>query len=53
MATVVFGAFEWDVAKAAENAGNHGITFEEATTVFDDPHAIEADDLADPNGSSC
>jgi uncharacterized DUF497 family protein len=48
MGTVLYGSFEWDEAKAATNAGKHGITFEEATTVFDDPHAIEADDLADP-----
>jgi uncharacterized DUF497 family protein len=49
MATLVYGGFEWDDTKAAANAGKHGITFEEATTVFDDPHAIEADDLADPD----
>jgi uncharacterized DUF497 family protein len=30
--------FEWDPAKAAKNVRNHGISFDEARTVFDDPH---------------
>ena len=34
MATVTFGDFEWDAVKAAANAAKHGVTFEEATTVF-------------------
>jgi uncharacterized DUF497 family protein len=29
--------FEWDEAKAAENQRKHGVSFEEAVTVFDDP----------------
>ena len=29
--------FEWDPAKATENAHKHGGSFEECTTVFDDP----------------
>jgi hypothetical protein len=29
-------AVEWDPAKAKRNAGKHGVTFEEASTVFDD-----------------
>ena len=28
--------FEWDPAKAAENLSKHGISFEEASTVFFD-----------------
>jgi len=28
--------FEWDPAKAAENLANHGVSFEEAATVFRD-----------------
>jgi uncharacterized protein len=28
--------FEWDTHKAKRNLGKHGITFDEATTVFDD-----------------
>ena len=29
--------FEWDGKKAESNARKHGLTFEEATTVFGDP----------------
>lgn len=29
--------FEWDDAKATENQRKHGVSFEEAVTVFDDP----------------
>ena len=29
--------FSWDPAKAATNFGNHGVTFDEALTVFTDP----------------
>jgi len=29
--------FEWDAAKAASNLSKHGVTYEEATTVFADP----------------
>ena len=29
--------FDWDSAKAASNAAKHGVTFEEAMTVFRDP----------------
>ena len=31
--------FEWDPAKAKRNVELHGVTFEEATTVFGDPLA--------------
>lgn len=48
MATIVYGDFEWDDAKAAANAKKHGITFEEASTVFDDADALDAPDLLDP-----
>ena len=33
--------FEWDRAKAALNRRRHGVSFEEAQTVFYDEHAIE------------
>lgn len=33
--------FEWDRAKAALNKRKHGVSFEEAQTVFYDEHAIE------------
>jgi hypothetical protein len=29
--------FEWDGNKAASNLKKHGVSFEEATTVFSDP----------------
>ena len=45
MTDVVFGDFEWDSAKAAANVPKHGVTFEEATTAFDDPNAIDAPDF--------
>ena len=31
--------FEWDSAKAESNLGKHGVSFDEATTVFGDPLA--------------
>lgn len=31
--------FEWDEAKAATNVSKHGVSFEEARTVFYDEHA--------------
>jgi uncharacterized DUF497 family protein len=33
--------FEWDETKAAENYAKHGVSFELATEVFNDPFAIE------------
>lgn len=32
--------FEWDPAKAKENLRKHGISFEQATSVFRDPKAL-------------
>jgi uncharacterized DUF497 family protein len=46
--TVVEGDFEWDADKARTNLAKHGVSFDEATTVFDDARAIEAPDLYDP-----
>ena len=40
--------FDWDVRKAASNVRLHGITFQEASTVFGDPLAIT---VADPDHS--
>jgi hypothetical protein len=31
--------FEWDPKKAAANLANHGVSFEDASTVFGDPLA--------------
>ena len=36
--------FTWDPAKAASNARKHGVTFEEAVSVFGDPLSITAPD---------
>jgi uncharacterized DUF497 family protein len=38
--------FEWDPAKAANNILKHGVSFEEAITVFKDPLAFIFDDTA-------
>jgi uncharacterized DUF497 family protein len=32
-------AFEWHSAKAESNLKNHGVSFDEAATVFEDPFA--------------
>ena len=32
--------FEWDDRKAKQNARKHGVSFEEASTVFSDPAAL-------------
>ena len=36
-------AYEWDVAKAASNLAKHGVSFLDATEVFEDPGRLEAD----------
>ena len=38
--------FEWDPAKAANNIRKHGVSFDEAVTVFKDPLAFIFDDEA-------
>ena len=40
--------FEWDQEKAAGNLHKHGVPFEEATTVFGDPLAMN---MPDPDHS--
>ena len=37
--------FQWDPAKAAKNIRKHGISFDEAVTVFKDPLAFIFDDM--------
>jgi uncharacterized DUF497 family protein len=37
--------FAWDARKAARNLEKHGVSFEEAATVFADPDALEWEDL--------
>ncbi len=36
--------FEWDPPKAAANVRKHGVSFDEAETVFSDEHALLIDD---------
>ncbi len=36
--------FEWDRRKADSNRAKHGVSFDEASTVFDDPLACIFDD---------
>jgi uncharacterized DUF497 family protein len=40
--------YEWDENKAAANLSKHGVSFEEAKTVFDDPLYV---DFYDPDHS--
>jgi hypothetical protein len=49
VATVVHGDFEWDEAKADANERKHGVTFLEATTVFDDVDFLVNVDPQDPS----
>jgi len=37
--------FEWDTRKAVANRAKHGVSFEEAATVFADPDALDGPDL--------
>jgi uncharacterized DUF497 family protein len=37
--------FTWDAGKATRNLRKHGVSFEEAATVFADPDALEWEDL--------
>jgi hypothetical protein len=36
--------FEWDRRKAERNLRKHGVSFEEAVSVFDDPEELMIDD---------
>lgn len=38
--------FEWDTRKAAANLRKHGVSFDEAATVFGEPDALDGPDLA-------
>ena len=38
--------FDWDATKAAANLTKHEDSFEEASTIFSDPDAIDAPDVA-------
>ena len=45
---VIHGDFEWDETKAATNVAKHRVSFEEATTVFDDVDYLLNRDVVDP-----
>jgi uncharacterized DUF497 family protein len=49
MPTVVFGDFEWDEEKAAGNVAKHGVSFEEAASVFLDLDYLVVVDRVHPN----
>jgi len=36
--------FAWDTRKAIRNAAKHGVSFEEAATIFADPEALDWED---------
>jgi uncharacterized DUF497 family protein len=40
--------FEWDEEKSRQNLRKHGVSFEEAKTIFNDPFAMT---IADPDHS--
>jgi uncharacterized protein len=44
VATIFAGSFEWDAEKAETNLKKHGVSFEEATTAFEDPNHALIDD---------
>ena len=41
----MYGKFEWDKAKALKNIEKHGISFEEASSVFYDDFAVQFYDV--------
>ena len=49
MATVAFGDFEWDDDKARTNQTKHGVSFEEAASVFLDESCLVVADVATPD----
>ena len=44
--------FEWDPRKARANAAKHGISFQDAVTVFLDPEALDGPDLQHSSAES-
>lgn len=44
--------FEWDIRKAQANLAKHGVSFEEAASVFGDPLALTFDDPDHSAGES-
>lgn len=37
--------FDWDLAKAERNDAKYGVSFDEAATIFKDPHVLFHDDI--------
>jgi uncharacterized DUF497 family protein len=44
--------FEWDPVKAKTNYRKHGVAFEDAIYVFDDPYALFEHDRVDESGET-
>lgn len=44
--------FEWDRAKADANKSKHGVSFEEASTIFGDDHAVTVSDPDHSHGEN-
>jgi uncharacterized DUF497 family protein len=44
--------FEWDDAKASQNLIKHGVSFELATRVFEDPELVLAEDAGHSEGEA-
>jgi uncharacterized protein len=44
--------FEWDDAKAAANRAKHGIAFDDAMDVFEDPYCIDEDSTRPGDGET-
>jgi uncharacterized protein len=46
------GKFQWDDSKAAQNYANHGVMFEAAREVFNDPFALDWLDESEAYGEA-
>jgi hypothetical protein len=44
--------FEWDPRKAEADAAKHGVSFEDAVTVFLDPEALDGPDMQHSSAES-
>jgi uncharacterized DUF497 family protein len=42
--------FDWDPKKARQNLAKHRVSFEEASTVFYDEHALQIEDPDEASG---
>src|SRR4051794_27270717 len=50
MANIRDDRFEWDLDKARANVARHGVTFDEASTIFNDPLLVSLSDVAHSQG---